>query len=265
MGKGGRATGAKGEPLPGRQRGVGAQVCPEEQRGNKLQLKNKLLKSYGEGEEPGRAAVGNTTLLPAPTSARSAPGEGGGVSVCLSVCLPSLRSPRPCLARPEAGAGSATSPGASHLPPSPGQARDLGKPPRGSPPATRVSSLGASAPPPQPASSKSRSAPSGKEEGDTPPLPTQPQNRGARGCAGSLRVGRGPVATALSQSGSSRGAGGISRQLRHCGSHRPSFVRAQPSSPCPDLAPAEIRRGGTWPLKIWVPGQRGGLAPAAAG
>lgn len=81
--------GAKGKPLPGRQQGAGAQVCPEERQGNKLQLKNKLLRSYSEGEVPGRAAIGNTTLLPAPTSARATMGEGVGIPVCLSVCLPS--------------------------------------------------------------------------------------------------------------------------------------------------------------------------------
>lgn len=126
-GKGGGAMGAEGKPLPGRQRGLRSVLKSHEETTSDLKTSScrGTARERSRGEPP---PVTPRCCRRPPLCARHRRKEWGCPSVCLSVCPPSLRTPRPCDARPEAEAGSAPSPGASR------QARGQGEAPPRKPP-----------------------------------------------------------------------------------------------------------------------------------
>lgn len=134
VGKGGGATGAEGKPLPGRQRGLRSVLKSHEETTSNLKTSfcRATARERSWGEQP---PVTPHCCRRPPLRARPHGKERG----CPSVCPPSLHTPRHCLAWPEAEAGSAPSPGASRLPPSPGT---WGSPPRKAPKRRESPALG---------------------------------------------------------------------------------------------------------------------------
>lgn len=265
--RGGRSRRCEGPVSDGGRREPKAKPSPGEggaggQRGSRPSLKSDEEANSNLNPSCGRVGARERSRAELPPKRHAAAGThlcalgsgGRRGGVCLSVCLPSLHTPRPCLAWPEAGAGSATSPGASWQ----AQARPEGgkPPPQGSPPAWEPPSLG------HPRPCLLQKPLRGREEGTPRHSPGRGAGAAQAAPGGARTCGHGAAPGGLLLGGREAFWGGSGAAAATA----PSLVRAQLSSPHPDPAPAKIWRGGKCgPQHSGCLGREGGSPPQRLG